>query len=119
VKNKTSFLLSSFLVALSVTCCTLLTKDVRAEQSFKSHEDKVKAGLVLSCSDFSRGIEDCSRSYETVVSPITKSHTDLDYVLVEKFQSIVTKVSFKYLFALQFHQKKDEYLFLDLRKLLI
>jgi hypothetical protein len=119
VKNKTSFLLSSFLVALSVTCCTLLTKDVRAEQSFKLHDEKITQGLVLSCSDFSRGIEDCSRSYETIVSPFTKSHQDLDYVLVEKFQSIVTKVSFKYLFVLQFHQKKDEYLFLDLRKLLI
>jgi hypothetical protein len=119
VKNKTSFLLSSFLVALSVTCCALLTKGIRAEHTFNLHAEKITHGLVLSCSDPSRGFEDCSRSYETVVSPFTKGHQDLNYVLVEKFQSIVTKVSFKYLFVLQFHQKEDEYLFLDLRKLLI
>lgn len=118
MKNKTSFLLSSFLVALSVTCCTLLVKDVRPEQGFKLPEEKVTHGLVLSCSDTSP-IEDCSRSYETIVNPVSQSHKDLDYVLVEKFQSIVTKVSFRYLFVLQFHQKKGEYLFLDLRKLLI
>jgi len=118
VKNKASFLQSILLVALSVTCCTLLTKDVKAHQPIKFAQEKIE-GLVLSCAGIAFGQEDCTRSYENFVSPFNKAEQDLDYVLVEKFQSIVTKVSFKYLFVLQLFQKKDEYLFLDLRKLLI
>jgi len=65
------------------------------------------------------GFEDCARSYESVFSPFHKAQQGPDYELVEKFQSIITKVSFKYLFILHFFQTREENLFLDLRKLLI
>ena len=118
MKNKASFLQTSFLIALCVTFCTLLSKDVKAHQDFKFPQEKIQ-GLVLSCSGISFGFEDCTRSYENFISAFGKAEQDLDYVLVEKFQSIFTKVSFKHLFVLQLLQKKEEYLFLDLRKLLI
>jgi hypothetical protein len=118
VKNKASFLRSAFLIALCVTCCTLLIKDVKANQDQNHPQEKIQ-GLVLSCSGISFGFEDCTRSYENFVSPLVKAGKDLDYVLVEKVQSIFTKVSFKYLFVLQLLQKKEKYLFLDLCKLLI
>jgi len=118
VKNKSGFLQSIFLVALCVTSCALLTKDVKAQRQFTFPQEKIQ-GLVLSCSGISFGFEDCTRSYENFVSPFNKAEQNLDYEWVEKFQSIVTKVSFRHLFVLHFFQKREGYLFLDLRKLLI
>jgi hypothetical protein len=124
VKNKASFLLSIFLVALSATCCTLLTKDIRAEKHFefaldKFSQEKISQGLVLTSSGIASGFQDCTRSHESFVSEFNKTERVLDYELVEKFQSIITKVSYRHLVVLHIFQKEDEYLFLDLRKLLI
>lgn len=119
MKNKSSFLHAIVLVALCVTFCTLLTKDVRGEKDFTFAKEKVTQGLVLSCSGIAYGFEDCTRSYESFISTFNKTERELDYEWVEKFQSITTKVSYRHLVVLLFFQKEDEYLFLDLRKLLI
>ena len=119
MKNKASFLQLIIVVALCVTSCALLASRVKAERQFLFPEEKVNEGLVLSPAGTSFGFEDCARSYENFVSPFNKAEQNQDYELVEKFQSIFTKVSFRYLVILHFYKKKDEYLFLDLRRLLI
>ena len=119
MKNKASLLQSIIVVALCITSCTLLASRVEAERQFLFPQEKISEGLVLSPAGISFGYEDCARSYENFVSPFNKAEQNQDYELVEKFQSIFTKVSFRYLVILHVYQKKDEYLFLDLRRLLI
>ena len=128
VKNKTSFLQTILLVALCVTFCTLLFTDLSPTKSYepaalnkiyKQTQEKISQGLVLSCSEFQLGFQDRTRSYEVFLSPFTKNQNDVHYHWVERIQSIVIKVSFRNLFALQSFQAMEEYLFLDLRRLLI
>jgi hypothetical protein len=120
VKKTASFLLTISLVALSVTFSALLAKPVSVTQNLSIPTEKVEAqGLVFSCATGSLGFEDFTRSYQSIISPFSKTQDVHDFELVEKFQTIVTKVSYKYLYALQFFQTREEYLFLDLRKLLI
>ena len=119
MKNKASFLKSIFLVALCVTSCVLLTKTTDASPSYPIFHEAPVNGPVLSCSDISLGFENLTRSFQNIVSPFTRISDDSYFQLVEKFQSTFTKVSFKYLFILQFFQCRDEHLFLDLRNLRI
>ena len=128
MKNKTGFLQTILLVALCVTFCTLLFTDLSPSKSYepaalnkiyKQTQDKISQGLILSCSEFQMGFQDRTRSYEVFLSPFPKNQNDLQHHWIERFQSIVTKVSFRNLFALQAFQAMEEYLFLDLRRLLI
>jgi hypothetical protein len=108
------------LVALCVTCLSLLSKTIHADKyDAVLLEEVVPDGLVLSCTDYRLGFEDITRASQNIVSPFSKTQGGLDFELVEKAHSIFTKVSFRYLYTLRFFQGRDEYLFLDLRKLLI
>lgn len=118
VNNKSCFLFPVYLVALFACFATLLigngidfanNGNPRQEQVL-SH--KLHANIPLA-------FEDDTRSYQNVVSPFSRSQSNVDYQWVEKFQSCITKVSLKYLIRFQYLKNKEEHLFLDLRRLLI
>ena len=119
VKNRSSFLLTIFMVACSVTSCILLQKPLESPSSQTVIHKAVVTGEILSESDIDLGFENLTRSFQNIVTPFNKLNDVSYFELVQKFHSTFTKVSFKYLSFLHFFQCREQNLFLDLRKILI
>jgi len=121
VKNQACLLKTIFLAAFCVASSVFLsqTTSAAAHQNYSIIDEPILVGPVLSCSEISLGFENLTRSFQNIISPVNKVNDGSHFIFVEKFQSTFTKVSFRYLFVLQFFQCREENLFLNLRKLLI
>lgn len=119
VKNGSSFLLTIFMVACSVTACILLAKPLDSPSSQTVIHRAVVTGPILSDSDIKLGYENLTRAVQNIVDPLNRLNDVSYFELVQKFHSTFMKVSFKYLYFLHFFQCREENLFLDLRKILI
>ncbi len=119
VKNGSSFLLTIFMVACSVTSCILLANPLDSPSSQTVIHRAVVASPILSDSDITLGCENLTRSVQNIVSSLNKLNYVSYFELVQKFHSTFMKVSFKYLHFLHFFPCGEEHPFLDLRKILI
>jgi len=119
VNSKARFLKLIFLVAASVTFCALLTKDLGTLTHLKKGQAQIGCeGKALSSATVALNFEDYE-SYQKAFIASSRNFQHLLLGLAERFQSTATKVSLKYLVALQHFQTGKQDLVLDLRKLLI
>ncbi len=119
VKNIASFLISIIMVASSATSCIILTKSCVSGTAIDVLHEPRLDGPMLVPSEFKLGVESLTRALQNFVCPFNKITDESSFAFVEKIQATFTKVSYKYLFSLQFDHDREEYLFLFLRKLLI
>ena len=109
-----------YVVAVSAAVCTFfLNTDCTQGKELSPDRQEIYAHrLPLNLPSLPLCLEDLTDSDESICSLSGKNNIAVDFYSVEKFQSNFTKVSFKYLFALQ-PIPGGEHRFLDLRKLLI
>jgi len=119
VNNKAALLKLIILVAASVTCCLLLGQDLSYKSSNKDQAWSACKDRALSSATVTINFEDYERSLEKVLSAPGKNYHHTNLGLAERYQSNTTKVSLRYLIALQHFQSGRQDLVLDLRKLLI
>ena len=107
------------MVASSVTSCVLFTKSLDQRTNITVAQESVFDGPYLAAAEFKLGFESLTRTLQNIICPLIKICDVSYFELVEKFHTRFTKVSYKYLFSLQFFHDREEYLFIDLRRLLI